>query len=222
MGATPTRIGVLSDIHANAVALRAVLADIESVDALVCAGDIVGYGPSPEQCVSMIRDRDIPTVQGNHDRAVMNGQPHESGDEYAYDTLSNDAIAWLRTLPESHRLFDDRLKIVHNHPDPNKQGPGIRIRPSDFTPELLETEDILVLGHTHIQHAETYDQGIVVNPGSVGQPRDGNPDAAYAIVNMVDHSVDLRRVPYDISRVQTRIRDAGIEERNATRLEQGE
>ena len=218
MSTTPIRIGVLSDIHGNATALQAVLADIESVDALVCAGDIVGYGPSPGQCVSMIRGRDIPTVQGNHDRAVMNGQPYESGDEYAYNTLSDDAIEWLQTLPKSHRLFDDRLKIIHNHPDPDKQGPGIRIRPSDFTPELLGTEEILVLGHTHIQHAEMYDHGIVVNPGSVGQPRDGDPDAAYAVLNLDDHSVELHRVSYDVARVQERIRETDIDEANATQL----
>ena len=221
MSTTPTQIGVLSDIHGNAVALQAVLEDIGSVDTIICAGDIVGYGPSPERCVSVIRDRDIPTVQGNHDRAVMNGQPYESGGQYACQTLSDDAIAWLRTLPKSHRLFDERIKIAHSHPDPDKQGSEVRIRPSDFTPELLGTEDILVLGHTHIQHAEMYDHGIVVNPGSVGQPRDGNPDAAYAVVNLVDRSVDLRRVSYDISRVQERIRDVGIDEGNATRLERG-
>jgi len=220
MSTTPTRIGVLSDIHANATALQAVLADIESVDAIVCAGDIVGYGPSPNQCVSIIRDRDIPTVQGNHDRAVMNGQPYESGDEYAYDTLSDDAIEWLRTLSKNHRLFDDRVKIVHNHPDPDKQGPGIQIRPSDVTSELLGTEEILVLGHTHIQHAEMYDQGIVVNPGSVGQPRDGNPDAAYAVLNLDDHSVELHRVSYDVSRVQEQIRETDIDEANAIQLKE--
>jgi len=220
MSTTPTRIGVLSDIHGNATALQAVLADIESVDAIVCAGDIVGYGPSPSQCVSIIRDRDIPTVQGNHDRAVMNGQPYESGDEYAYDTLSDDAIEWLRTLPKNHRLFNDRVKIVHNHPDPDKQGPGIRIRPSDVTSELLGTEEILVLGHTHIQHAEMYDQGIVVNPGSVGQPRDGNPDAAYAVLNLDDHSVELHRVSYDVSRVQEQIRETDIDEANAIQLKE--
>ena len=221
MSSGPTRIGVLSDIHGNAVALQAVLADIERVDALVCAGDVVGYGPSPGQCVSMIRDRDIPTVVGNHDWAVMNGQPYESGDRYACETLPDDAIGWLCTLPVSQRLFDDRLKLVHVHPDPDRRDPGIRIEPPDFQPEFLGDERVLVLGHTHIQHAEVYDNGTVVNPGSVGQPRDGNPDAAYAIVNMSDHSVELHRVSYDISRVQARIRDTGIDDRNATRLERG-
>ena len=168
MSPVPTRIGVLSDIHGNAVALQAVLADIEDVDALVCAGDVVGYGPSPEQCVSMIRDRDIPTVVGNHDWAVMNGRPYESGDRYACETLSDEAVAWLRTLPVSQRLFDNRLKAVHVHPDPDRQDPGIRIEPPDFRPGFLGDEDVLVLGHTHIQHAEVYDHGIVVNPGSVG------------------------------------------------------
>jgi predicted phosphodiesterase len=87
-----TRVGLLSDIHGNAVALEAVLEDIGSVDAIVCAGDTVGYGPSPGQCVKMVRDRELPTVRGNHDRAVVRGQPYESGDQYASRNLSNEAL----------------------------------------------------------------------------------------------------------------------------------
>jgi putative phosphoesterase len=213
----PTRIGLISDIHGNAVALAAVLDDMESVDALVCAGDIVGYGPSPAGCLETIRDREIPTVEGNHERAVVNGRPYESGDTYAAQTLSTAALEWLAALPRVRLLFDDRLKVVHDHPEERNR----YTRPADFAPELLEDESVLVLGHTHVQHAETFDEGVVVNPGSVGQPRDKNPDAAYAIVDMDDLSVDLRRVAYDIDRVQRRIRDAGIAERNAKRLSRG-
>ncbi len=110
-----TRIGLLSDIHANAVALNAALDDIEPVDALVCAGDIVGYGPSPQTCIDMVREREIPTVVGNHDREVVRGMTWESGDEYARRVLSADDIAWLGELPRELRLFDERVKIVHDH-----------------------------------------------------------------------------------------------------------
>ncbi|MDQ2074719.1 metallophosphoesterase family protein [Haloarcula sp. H-GB4] len=209
-----TRIGLLSDIHANAVALRAVLDDMEPVDALVCAGDIVGYGPSPQACLHMIRDREIPTVVGNHDREVVRGMTWESGDEYARRVLSADDIEWLGDLPRELRLFDERLKIVHDPPDEQDR----YTEPADFVPTLLEDEDVLVLGHTHIQHAETFNDGLVINPGSVGQPRDGNPDAAYAIVDLSDLSVDLYRVPYDIERVQQRIEGTSISDRNGERL----
>ncbi|NLV08181.1 YfcE family phosphodiesterase [Haloarcula rubripromontorii] len=209
-----TRIGLLSDIHANAVALNTVLDDMEPVDALVCAGDIVGYGPSPQACLDMVRERDIPTVVGNHDREVVRGMTWESGDEYARRVLSADDIAWLGELPRELRLFDERVKIVHDHPDEQDR----YTEPADFAPTLLEDEDVLVLGHTHIQYAEAFDDGLVINPGSVGQPRDGDPDAAYAIVDLADLSVDLCRVPYDIERVQQRIKETSISDRNGERL----
>jgi putative phosphoesterase len=212
----PTRVALLSDIHGNAVALHAVLEDMRDVDAIICAGDIVGYGPSPGQCIETVRDRGIPTVQGNHDRAVAQGQPYESGDRYAHATLSEGAMEWLEALPRERLLFDDRVKLVHDHPDERDR----YTMPAGFTPMLLGDEAVLVLGHTHIQHAEVYEEGVVVNPGSVGQPRDDDPKAAYAIVDLDGLSVDLRRVAYDIERVQERITAAGISEHNARRLTQ--
>lgn len=216
MTAQPTRIGLLSDIHGNAVAFEAVLDDMGPVDTLVCAGDIVGYGPSPGRCVELVRDRDIQTVAGNHDRAVVQGQPYESGDAYARKHLGDETIQYLANLPRERLLFDDRLKLVHDHPEEQNR----YTIPSAFDPQLLGSEDILVLGHTHIQHAEVFDEGIVVNPGSVGQPRDGNPDAAYAIVDVAELTVELRRVSYDVERVQQRIRNTSIADRNGQRLTQ--
>lgn len=212
------RVGVLSDVHGNAVALAAVLQDMPSVDALVCAGDIVGYGPSPGSCLETIRDKGVPTVAGNHDRAVVQGRPYESGDEYAHRTLSESALAWLSDLPRDRTLFDGRLKVVHDHPEERNR----YTIPAAFDPGLLGAEDVLVLGHTHIQHAETFDDGIVVNPGSVGQPRDGDPDAAYAVVDLTAGTVDCRRVPYDISLVQDRIEATDIDAHNGERLTQAD
>ncbi|MEF8825304.1 MAG: metallophosphoesterase, partial [Halapricum sp.] len=108
----PTRIGLLSDIHGNAVALQAVLEELSGVDALVCAGDIVGYGPSPGQCLDAFRERAIPTVTGNHDRAVVRDQPYESGGAYARRILSDAALQWLDNLPRERLLFDGQLKVV--------------------------------------------------------------------------------------------------------------
>lgn len=213
----PTRVGLISDIHGNAVALAAVLEDMGSVDALVCAGDIVGYCPSPGRCLAMVRNRDIPTVEGNHDRAVLRGRPDGSGDEYARRTLSEDALAWLEQLPRERLLFGGLVKVVHDHPDERDR----YTLPAAFDPLLLDDEDVLVLGHTHIQHAEVFDEGIVVNPGSVGQPRDRRPDAAYAIVHLGSLSVDLRRVEYDVELVQQRIKESSISDYNAQRLTQG-
>jgi putative phosphoesterase len=218
MSEQPTRIGLLSDIHGNAVALEAVLDDMRDVDAVVCAGDIVGYGPSPAQCIESIRELEIATVKGNHDRAVVYGQPYESGDQYASLTLSEEKVDWLAGLPRERLLFDGRLKVVHDHPEERNR----YTIPAAFAPSLLDDEDVLVLGHTHVQHAEIFDEGIVVNPGSVGQPRDNNSDAAYAVVDLDTLSVDLHRVSYDIGAVQRRIEDTSIDNRNANRLANGQ
>lgn len=213
----PNQIGLVSDIHGNAVAFEAVLEDMGTVDALVCAGDVVGYGPSPGRCVEIICEMDIPTVEGNHDRAVARNQPYDSGDQYARQALSEDKLAWLAELPRELLRFDARLKLIHDHPD----GRDRYTHPAEFNPGLLRGEDVLVLGHTHIQHAEVFDEGIVVNPGSVGQPRDGDPKAAYAVVDLTESTVDCRRVQYDIELVQQRIEETMISERNAQRLTRG-
>lgn len=213
----PTRIGLISDIHANHIALRAVLDDMETVDALVCAGDIVGYGPSPDRCLQTIRDKDVPTVQGNHDRAVGEGKCNESGGEYAREVLSDDGISWLQKLPREQTLFDGRLKIVHDHPEKRNK----YTTPALFDSELLEGEGVLVLGHTHIQHAEEFDRGTVVNPGSVGQPRDGKSSAAYGIVDLEKQTIELHRVKYDIYRVEIRIRNTSVSNKNGDRLSKG-
>lgn len=218
--ADPTRVGLISDIHANNVALQAVLDDMaeRDVDALVCAGDLVGYGPSPAECIRVVRNRDVPTVEGNHDRAVADGWGYESGDEYACRILDEDELEWLANLPRERTLFDGSLKVVHDHPDERDR----YTYPEDFSPVLLEDEDILVLGHTHVQHAKSFEEGVVVNPGSVGQPRDGDPAAAYAVADLTDPNVNLHRVPYDVQRVQVQIKNVNaLSNRNVRRLLEG-
>ena len=217
MDAQPDRVGVVSDIHANAVAFEAVRADMPSVDALVCAGDLVGYGPSPGSCLETIRSNSIPTVRGNHDQAVANGWGYESGDEYARDTLADEQLEWLQQRPLQRTLFDGRVKLVHDTPT----DPGSWEYTRNFTSDLLGDEDFLIVGHTHIQDAETFPDGVVLNPGSVGQPRDNDPKAAYAVIDLIDQAVTLHRVAYDIATVQHRIKLAGISDRNARRLKRG-
>lgn len=216
-------VGAISDIHGNAPALEAVMADMPAVDHLVCAGDVVGYNPWPADCLEQVRARALPTVMGNHDRAVATGSaPHfnrmaQAGVEYAYNQLSDAQRDWLGALPDERVILDERVKIVHGHPD----DPDHYTYPEEFSPALLADESLLVLGHTHVQHAEVYDTGIVCNPGSVGQPRDGNARAAYAIVDLDAQSVDLRRVSYDIDRVVEEIASAGLPSRLGDRLRVG-
>ena len=217
------KLGVFSDIHGNRVALEAVLADVPAVDGLVCAGDVVGYNPWHADCVEEIRDRDVPTVQGNHDRAVAAGSaPHfngmaQAGVEHAREQLSDEQIEWLDSLPVERTVADGRVKVVHGHPD----DPDHYTRPHEFSPGLLDDEDVLVMGHTHVQHHEVYDEGIVLNPGSVGQPRDGDPKAAYAVLDLDEMNVEERRVDYDTGAVIKAVEEAGLPRQIGFRLAQG-
>ena len=217
------QVGVISDIHGNRVALEAVFEDFPSVDALVCAGDIVGYNPWPGDCIEAVREREIPTVMGNHDRAVASGTTFRfnsmagAGVEYTREELADEQVEWLETLPTERTAFDGRMKIVHGHPD----DPDRYTYPDMFSSDLLSEEDVLVMGHTHVQHYERYDEGIVMNPGSVGQPRDGDPRAAYAILDLDAMTVEEHRVEYDIAAVEHAVNDAGLPEAIGSRLRKG-
>jgi putative phosphoesterase len=214
-------LGVLSDIHANRVALDAVFEDMPAVDALVCAGDVVGYNPWPGDCVDALREREVPTVMGNHDRAVARGTAFrfngmaKAGIDHAERELDEEQTEWLRSLPDSRRVGD--VTVVHGHPD----DPDRYTHPRKFGPELLDGADALVLGHTHVQSHETFPEGVVLNPGSVGQPRDGDPRAAYALLDTEELTVEERRVEYDVSAVVEAVADAGLPRRTGERLRKG-
>jgi len=216
-------VGVISDIHSNRVAFEAVLDDMPAVDGYVCAGDVVGYGPWPAECLDLVRDLDAPTVMGNHDRAVATGASFSfnsmaaAGADYSHDHLSEDQVDWLYDLPTERTEFDGRVKIVHGHPD----DPDRYTYPSLFKPDLLGEEDVLVMGHTHVQAHEGFDEGIVMNPGSVGQPRDGDPRAAYAILDLDAMTVEEHRVEYDIDAVEEAVADAGLPAKIGKRLHRG-
>ncbi|WP_336336272.1 metallophosphoesterase family protein [Haloarcula brevis] len=230
------KLGVLSDIHGNRVALAAVLADMPAVDGLVCAGDVVGYNPWHADCVDAIRGEsaglpegvpwptdEVPTVMGNHDRAVAGETPFafngmaQAGVEHATEQLSDEQLAWLAALPDERRVCDGRVKLVHGHPD----DPDHYTFPGEFGPDLLGDEDVLVMGHTHQQHHEVYDEGVVLNPGSVGQPRDRDHRAAYAVLDLDELTVEERRVEYDTSAVIDAVEDAGLPREIGFRLTQG-
>ncbi|UIO99788.1 metallophosphatase family protein [Halobaculum sp. CBA1158] len=251
------RLGVISDVHGNRVALAAVLDDMPAVDGLVCAGDVVGYNPWPVECVAALRDRDVPTVMGNHDRAVATGTSFRfnamaaAGVEHAREELDDDALAWLADLPDRRTVAGGRVAVAHGHPvDPDRY-----TYPREFSGELIDRAadrlgdggdgnsgdgdddavaggvdaadlEALVLGHTHVQGHRTFDEGVVLNPGSVGQPRDGDPRAGYAVLDLPDGdgtpTVEERRVAYDIDAVADAVADAGLPERIASRLYDGE
>lgn len=227
------RVAVCSDLHGNRPALAAVLADCPPVDGWVCAGDVVGYGPHPGFCVDAMRDREAPTVMGNHDRAVVTDTDFSfdssasDGVVYARRELTGGQRSWLESLPTSLSAFDGRVAVVHGHPN----APDRYVYPALFSGEDVEAArtvvpggencEVLVMGHTHVQGHELTDEGVVLNPGSVGQPRDGDPRAAYALLDLETLAVEERRVEYDVEAMVEAVRDAGLPEGSGTRLRKG-
>lgn len=218
------RIGILADVHANRVALESVLEDMPSVDRLVHAGDAIGYNPWPADCVEILRDREVDSVMGNHDRMVARRTNFErnrmaqAGIRLATAELAGDELAWIDDLPDTLTCCDGGVRVVHGHPeDPNRY-----TYPDEFGPHLLDDEDVLVMGHTHVQHAERYDEGVVVNPGSVGQPRDNDPRAGYAVVDLDGPTVETYRVEYDVDRVVEAVEEKGLPTMSGERLTRGE
>ena len=218
-GSDINTVGLISDIHANLPALEAVLADMPTVDAIVNAGDIVGYGPWPIECVERIQEVQCYSVIGNHDVSLFEDLYFHESDKYAAEVLSPSQKEWLQALPHQLLLFDDRLRVVHGHPESHFQ----YTEESAFDPSLLDGESILVLGHTHKQATKHVgDNQLIVNPGSVGQPRDGDPRAAYAVVDLDKLSVSLKRVVYDIDCYTQQLTKTPIPNDNARRLYVGE
>jgi len=222
------QLAVVSDVHGNRVALDAVRAELPDVDGVVCAGDVVGYGPHQAACLEWVREAEVPTVKGNHDRAVASGTAFrfnamaKAGVDHGRELLDDDDLEFLDALPTERRVADGRVKVVHGHPD----DPDRYTRPHEFGPDLLgrgddPAEDVLVMGHTHVQHHEVYDEGIVMNPGSVGQPRDDDPRAAFAVLDLEEMSVTEHRVEYDVEQVIDDVAEAGLPERIGTRLREG-
>jgi len=222
------KVGLISDVHANLPALEAVLDDMPAVDRTVCAGDVIGYNPWPRECVERVREVASATVRGNHDRTVENPSRYranrmaEAGLEHAKAALSDDQLDWLRGLPRAETFAGDRYLLVHSHPAAERE--DAYVYPEEF-PNLdrhMGEHDGIVLGHTHVQGLREVGDGAVVNPGSVGQPRDGDPDAGYAVLDTATDEIDLCRVEYDIDRVRDAIDAADLPDRTAERLYTGE
>ncbi len=209
---------VISDVHGNLAALEAVLA--EPHDAVVCLGDLVGYGPEPAACVRRLRAEGAVVVQGNHDRAAADGAPPGCREQFRWladavapltrAQLAPEEAAYLGALPRwaSPELEGGAYLCVHATPrDPLYRyvGPD----PVEWERELAgASAEVLLVGHTHLQFDLAVGTRRVVNPGSVGQPKDGDPRAAYAVIE--GGTVALRRVPYPIETTVRALRHAGL------------
>jgi putative phosphoesterase len=190
------RLAVVSDIHSNLHALKAVRESIEreGADMVVCAGDIVGYGAFPNECCGIVRDLARFAVLGNHEIAA---------------------------LPEGARFAAGPVTTAAFHGSP--ESVDEYIYEDDVGEHLFDRleESVLILGHTHVPFARRVLEKMVVNPGAVGQPRDGDPRASYAVLDTPRMSFRVRRVEYDIEGAAEAILSAGLPPILAHRLFEG-
>ena len=220
------KLGLISDIHGNLPALEAVLSDMpEDVDKVICLGDVIGYGPWPSECVHRMMENCDTVIQGNHDREVRDPEGYTDNEQamaglrYAQNELIKANLLWLHMRPRRTDFLDGDVLLVHDHPEEVDR----YVTPRAF-PEVrpyLDDYKACFLGHTHIQHEAVIDDRLILNPGSVGQPRDGDPRAAYAVVETEDWSAELRRVEYDIGKVQDMVEKQGLPSEIGKRLESG-
>lgn len=237
------RVGVLSDVHGNLYALEACLSALaaESPDQVWCLGDLVGYGPRPNECCSLVRERADVCLIGNHDLAVLGRLDLED--------FQPDAVASARWTMECLQP-EERSYLGSLSPTGEREGVGLyHASPRDPIWEYVLSpavawaavaaapERFVLVGHSHVAlrftpegdlglapdgtELELTDGRWLLNPGSVGQPRDGDPRAAWLLLDLGEGRASFRRVQYEVERTQTEIREAGLPEALAARLEHG-
>ena len=244
------RFLILSDIHANLEALDAVLQDAAGRDyqAVLCLGDIVGYGPNPNEVTAWIRAHADVVIRGNHDKACSGVTPFssfnlaaQSSSRWTREELSDEHRQWLLNLDRGP-VQVERFDLVHGAPDDEDR---YIFHEHEAEEDLRKaSEQLTVFGHTHIQGGfvgEAHRQGFeafrlnalpsqmalvgdrkyLLNPGAVGQPRDGDARAAYCIYDSAIRVVEFCRVDYDIRTVQEKILAAGLPQELAFRLASG-
>jgi predicted phosphodiesterase len=240
----PVRVAVLSDIHANLGALEAILGAVPSVDAVWHLGDVVGYGPDPDEVVARLVGIGAAGVRGNHDAAALGGEEiaYFNADarramEWTRTAITDTTRDWLAALPD--RLEIGEFTLVHGSPrDPIWE--YVTSTPVARAGLGAMTTPYGLHGHTHIPVAYCEDDGAVetispgdgsrldlagrralLNPGSVGQPRDGIPAASWLLLDTEARVASWHRTAYDVAAVQARMEAAGIPERLVSRLAYG-
>jgi len=240
------RVAVVSDVHSNLHALEAVLEDVEREhpDAILCLGDVVGYGPRPDECCRLVEAQTGICLAGNHDLGVRGDVDI---DDFAPDAAS--AALWTRgMLGDEAQAFLARLapaatadgvELFHASPrDPIWE--YVLTDQSAAAALELTTAPVVLVGHSHVPLAVTVANGELegghapagfevelgdgrwlLNPGSVGQPRDGDPRAAWLLLDLGGRRASFRRVPYAIAETQTEIREAGLPPALGERLSSG-
>jgi putative phosphoesterase len=235
----PDAVAVITDIHGNLPALQAALARIDElgIERIYCGGDLVGYGPHPDEVCALIQERDIPTIYGNYDYAIARDD-HDCGCAYItpHDReLGQQSVEWtLMHTDQASKEFMSRLPLdlhfdvgatkVHLvHGSPRKVNEYLfEDKPARLYERLAaaETDHVLVFGHTHKPWMHEYGGVLFVNCGSVGKPKDGDPRGAFAVLREADDGVDvtIERIPYDAEAVAAEVREAGLPAEFADKL----
>jgi predicted phosphodiesterase len=241
------RVGIISDIHGNYHALMAVLRELESehVEQIVCCGDVVGYGARPNECVEELRKRSIPTIAGNHDHASLLLTDISNFNEIAKQAvlwtkkvLTEENMEWLRQLPLTLRDTANNVFYVHASPkEPGEWNYILTMGEARMNFNYFN-EQVCFIGHSHQPFIIENDRGnldcasrgeitmrrdrrYLVNVGSVGQPRDHNPDACFAVLDIVNDFLEIRRLKYDLEGAQKAIVEAGLPKELSERLAHG-
>ncbi|MBI5303278.1 MAG: metallophosphoesterase family protein [Chloroflexi bacterium] len=242
------KILVISDIHANLVALETVIHNAGAFDRLWCLGDVVGYGPAPNECIEKLREYPLLCLAGNHDWAVLDKLDLEEFNPdarraaiWTREQLSVRNLDWLHALPERVPTELDRFTLIHGSPRYPIWEYVLTPAVARINFDFFDTR-ICLMGHTHVpvifRHipderratAETLIEGVptpladgrmMINPGSVGQPRDGDPRAAYAVLDSDAWSITHRRVEYDIAATQKKMEQLNLPARLIARLSYG-
>jgi len=240
------RIAIISDIHANLPALQAVFSQIdrEKIDKTICLGDVVGYGPNPNDCMDLVRERCEVILMGNHDYACI-----YKPEMFFFNHFARQAIEYTLTIiKEKHLEFINGLPFRHSEDD------LLFVHANPLRPEGWEyilsideaiyyfpkfSEQICFIGHSHLptifikreksgfslleQREISLENNCryIINVGSVGQPRDGNPAASFGIVDLKKRDFEIVRVAYDIEETIARMEEAGLPAFLAQRLRTG-
>ena len=239
------RVGIFSDIHSNLHAMQAVLKalDGENVDHLFCCGDVVGYGAFPNECCDLLRQRNCPVIAGNHDHAVL-----DLTDISYFNEVAKHAVLWTRSILTSENgaflhslpltLKVDNMFFAHSSPDNPSEWNYILTMGEARINFGYFSEQFCFIGHSHqpfiitnyrddLSCPETPEIDILenrrylINVGSVGQPRDRNPNACYIILDLETGKVQIKRIPYDIKAAQDAIIAQGLSRELAERLSYG-
>jgi predicted phosphodiesterase len=223
---------VISDVHANLEALQAVLKEVEGLE-VYCLGDLVDYGAEPNEVIGILKPRATRCIMGNHDWAALSGDLSMFNPKAAMSSmwtrahLTTESRHYLETLPEEVRLEVEGVELyfTHGSPDDHLWEYVDPRTDSDLFGHFLDRLKVqgMGLGHTHLQFVSKEGERVVFNPGSVGQPRDGDWRAAFAILRVDGSSIQVepRRVEYDVQKAASNIRAAGLPASHAERLATG-